>query len=152
MTFIEHVRRRSPVERTFHAISYELVGIITSAPIIALIAGKPMSESGLIAVVVSIIAMSWNYLFNYVFDKAQNKYHFRKNLGVRILHGTSFEVGLIMITIPVIALLFKMGFIDAFFLEFGMLIYFFPYTIVYNWVYDKLRLRMIYKYDKSHPS
>ena len=150
MKFIEHVRNRSTLERTFHAVSYEVIGIITSAPIISFISGKPMGESGLLAIVVSLIAMLWNYMFNLLFDKLQHKYHFKKNLFVRILHGIGFEVGLILLTAPTIALIFSMGIIDAFLLELGMLIYFFPYTIVFNWIYDKSRLSLVYHYDKSH--
>lgn len=150
MKFIEHVRNRSTLERTFHAVSYEVIGIITSAPIISFISGKPMGESGLLAIVVSLIAMLWNYMFNLLFDKLQHKYHFKKNLFVRILHGIGFEVGLILLTAPTIALIFSMGIIDAFLLELGMLIYFFPYTIVFNWIYDKSRLSLVYHYDKLH--
>lgn len=150
MKLIEHVRRRTPLERTFHAVSYEIIGIITSAPIISFISGKPIGESGILAIIVSLIAMLWNYLFNVLFDKLQNKYRFKKNLFVRILHGIGFEVGLIMLTVPTIALLFNMSLIDALLLELGMLIYFFPYTIVYNWLYDKSRRKLIYYYDKSH--
>lgn len=150
MRLIEHVRHRSPVERTFHAVSYEVVGIVTSAPIISFLSGKPIGESGALAVIVSLIAMLWNYLFNLLFDKMQEKYQFRKNLFVRILHGTGFEVGLVLLTAPSIALLFNMGVIDAFFLELGMLLYFFPYTIVYNWIYDKSRLSLVQHYDKVH--
>ncbi len=147
---IEHIRNRSPFERAFHAISYEIVGIVTSAPIVALISGKPLADSGLLATVVAIIAMLWNYAFNWMFDKLHNKYQFKKNLFVRILHGTAFEVGLIFLTVPVISLLFSMGLADAFLLELGMLIYFFPYTIIFNWIYDKLRLGIVHNYDKKH--
>ncbi|WP_108823617.1 PACE efflux transporter [Dysgonomonas sp. Marseille-P4361] len=151
MKLIEHIRARSPIERSFHALSYEVVGIILSAPIISFVSGKPMHESGALAVVVSVIAMLWNYLFNVIFDKLQNRYKFKKNLLVRVLHGTCFEVGLILLTAPTIALIFSMTVIDAFFLEAGMLLFFFPYTIVFNWCYDKLRLSLVYHYDKTHP-
>lgn len=150
MKLIEHIRNRSPFERAFHAISYEIIGIVTSAPIVALISGKPLADSGLLATVVAIIAMLWNYAFNWMFDKLHNKYQFKKNLFVRILHGTAFEVGLIFLTVPVISLLFSMGLVDAFLLELGMLIYFFPYTIIFNWIYDKLRLGIVHNYDKKH--
>lgn len=151
MKLIEHVRARSIVERSFHALSYEVVGIILSTPIIALASGKPVHESGALAVVVSVIAMLWNYLFNVIFDKLHSKYKFKKNLFVRILHGTCFEGGLILLTAPTIALIFGMTVIDAFFLEAGMLLFFFPYTILFNWGYDKLRLSLVYHYDKTHP-
>lgn len=150
MKLIEHIRKRSPIERTFHAVSYEVVGIITSAPIISFISGKPMAESGVLAIIVSLVAMVWNYIFNFLFDKLQDKLHFKKNLFVRILHGTGFEVGLVLLTAPTIALLFNMTIINAFFLELGMLIYFFPYTIVYNWIYDKSRMGLVHHYDKVH--
>lgn len=150
MKLIEHIKKRSPIERTFHSVSYEVIGILTSAPIISFVSNKSMSESGILAVVVSVIAMLWNYVFNLLFDKLRYKYHFNKNLFVRILHGIGFEVGLIVLTAPTIALLFNMGIIDAFILELGMLLYFFPYTIVYNWIYDKSCSRLVYLYDKSH--
>ena len=152
MEFIEHLRRRSPLERTFHAISYELVGILTSTPVVALLSGKPVGESGILATVVAIIAMAWNYLFNYVFDKLQARYGFARTFWVRLLHGAGFEVGLIALTVPVIALIFAMSLVHAFLLEAGMLIYFFPYTIVFNWAYDKVRLRLIHRENTGKES
>ncbi|MGL5261993.1 MAG: chlorhexidine efflux transporter [Bacteroides sp.] len=38
---------------------------------------------------------------------------------------------------------------EAFKLEFAMLVYFFPYTIVFNWLYDKLRSYTIKKLLKE---
>lgn len=151
MKLIEHIRRRSPFERTFHAFSFEVIGVVSSAPIVSFISGKPIGESGLLAIVVSIIAMIWNYVFNVLFDKLQAKYGFKKNLLVRVLHGSTFETGLILITVPIIALIFSMTLVDAFFLELGMLLFFFPYTIVFNWCYDKLRQFVVQRYDKKHP-
>ena len=148
MKFIEHLKQRSPYERSFHAISFEIIGILTSTPIISYITNKPIGESSALALLVSLIATIWNYIFNVLFDKLQKKYLFKKNLLVRILHGISFELGLIVITTPLVAFLFNMGILEAFFLELGMLLYFFPYSIVYNWLYDKLRLGLILKYDK----
>ena len=143
MKFIEHLRCRSPLERTFHAISYEVVGILTSTPIVALISGKPVGESSLLATIVAIIAMAWNYLFNLMFDKLQARRGFTRTFWVRLLHGACFEVGLIALTVPVISLIFSMSLVDAFLLEAGMLVYFFPYTIVFNWAYDKIRLYLV---------
>ena len=68
---------------------------------------------------------------------------------MRITHGTLFESGLILLTAPTIALLFNITLINAFFLELGMLLYFFPYTIIYNWIYDKLRINILSHYDKA---
>lgn len=139
MKLVEHLQTRSPYERTFHAISYEVVGIITSAPIIAFFTGKGLSESGVIALLVSIIATLWNYIYNLGYDKLRERFAFKKNLFVRILHGTFFEMGLIFLTVPAIALTMGLSMLAAFKLEVAMLFYFFPYTIVFNWGYDKLK-------------
>ena len=152
MKLIEHLRCRSPLERSFHAVSYEAAGILTSTPIIGLISGKAIGESGVLATIVAFIAMTWNYLFNYVFDTVQARCGFAKTFWVRLLHGAGFEVGLIALTVPAISFIFGMSLIHALILEAGMLVYFFPYTIVFNWAYDKIRLGQIRRYDRKHAS
>lgn len=139
MRLVDHLIERSPYERIFHAVMYEIVGIITSAPIIALFSGKNLSESGIIALIVSIVATIWNYIYNYLYDKLRKQYHFRKSAAVRVIHGAGFEVGLVFISVPIISLTMGLTLWDAFKLEFAMLLYFFPYTIVYNWIYDKIK-------------
>lgn len=139
MRFVDHLIQRTPYERTFHAVLYEVVGVITSAPIIALFTGKNLTESSTIAIIVSVIATCWNYVYNYGYDKLRHRYNFDKTALIRVLHGIGFEVGLIMITVPVIALTMGLTFLGAFKLELAMLIYFFPYTILFNWGYDKTK-------------
>ena len=151
MKFIDHIRQRSLMRERFMQFLWNFRHC-NQCPIISFISGKPLADSGVLAVIVSLIAMLWNYLFNLLFDKLQCKYHFNRSLGVRIIHGIGFEVGLILLTIPTIALLFRIGFIDAFLLEISMLIYFFPYTIFFNWIYDKIRLSLVHNYDKTNPS
>lgn len=147
MKFVDHLKQRTPYERVAHAVLYELVGIITSMPIIAFFSGKSFSESGLIALIVSITAMTWNYIFNLIFDKVKHKYQFNHTPLTRVIHGILFEVGLIGLTVPLIALIMGLTLLDAFLLELAMLIYFFPYTIVFNWGYDKIKERLIKHYD-----
>ena len=149
MKFVEHLRCRSPLERSFHAVSYEVAGILTSTPIIGLISGKAIGESGALATIVAFIAMAWNYLFNLVFDKLQARRGFTKTFRVRLLHGAGFEVGLIVLSVPAISFIFGMSLLHALILEAGMLIYFFPYTIVFNWAYDKIRLGQVRRYDRK---
>lgn len=148
MKFVEHLKQRSPYERTFHAVSFEIIGVLTSTPIISLITNKPVGESSALALVVSLIATLWNYIYNLIFDKLRKRYQFQKTLFVRVSHGIIFELGLIIITTPIVAFLFRMSIKDAFLLELGMLLYFLPYSIVYNWIYDKVRAKLIHKYDK----
>ena len=111
--------------------------------------GKSLSESGLIAVIVSVTATIWNYVYNWIYDQLRYRYKFKKTFGVRVIHGTLFEVGLIFIAVPIISLAMGLTLWEAFKLEFAMLVYFFPYTIVFNWLYDKLRSYTIKKLLKE---
>lgn len=139
MRLVDHLIKRSPYERVFHAVLYEVVGIITSAPIIVFFTGKNLADSSLIALIVSITATIWNYVYNYIYDKLLSYYKIEKNGKIRVLHGIGFEVGLVFITVPILSLTMGLGLWEAFKLEFAMLVYFFPYTIVFNWIYDKLK-------------
>ncbi len=149
MRLVDHLIKRTPYERVFHAVMYELIGIVTSAPIVMFFSGKSLSESGLIAVIVSITATIWNYVYNWIYDQLRYRYKFKKTFGVRVIHGTLFEVGLIFIAVPIISLAMGLTLWEAFKLEFAMLVYFFPYTIVFNWLYDKLRSYTIKKLLKE---
>ena len=143
MKLIDHLIKRSPYERTFHAVSYEVVGVITSAPLIAFFSGKNMAESGFIAIMVSVIATLWNYLFNLLFDIVTRKRSIKKTARVRVFHSILFEVGLIALTVPAISFTMGLSFYQAFMLELAMLIYFLPYTFVFNWCYDALKGKLI---------
>lgn len=143
MKLIDHLIKRTPYERTFHAVSYEIVGIVTSAPLIAIFSGKNLAESGFIAVLVSVIATIWNYIFNLGFDILARKRHIERTLIVRIIHSVLFEVGLIALTVPAISFTMGLTFYQAFMLEIAMLIYFLPYTLVFNWAYDALKSKLI---------
>ncbi len=149
MRLVDHLIKRTPYERVFHAVMYELIGIVTSAPIVMFFSGKSLSESGLIAVIVSVTATIWNYVYNWIYDQLRYRYKFKKTFGVRVIHGTLFEVGLIFIAVPIISLAMGLTLWEAFKLEFAMLVYFFPYTIVFNWLYDKLRSYTIKKLLKE---
>ena len=149
MRLVDHLIERSPYERVFHAVLYEVVGIITSTPIIIFFTGKGIGDSGLIALIVSITATIWNYIYNFGYAKLLAKYKIKKTSRVRVIHGLFFEVGLVFITVPILALTMGLGIIEAFKLEFAMLVYFFPYTIVFNWIYDKAKSFVILRLNTN---
>lgn len=145
MRFVDHLINRTPYERTFHAVSFEVVGIITSTPIVSFFSGKDLVDSSLIALIVSILATIWNYIYNYLYDKLLVRYKIEKTSVVRVLHGIGFEAGLIMISVPTLSLVMGLSIWAAFTLELGMILYFLPYAVVFNWIYDKIKEFIILK-------
>jgi uncharacterized membrane protein len=133
--------KKSIRERIFHAISYELIAVLFCAPLFSWILNKPVEQMGVLNIAIAVIAMSWNMLFNAVYDRLVLRFNLTKKLTVRILHGITFEGGLTVLVVPVAAWWLNISLWQAFLLDVGILLFFLPYTVAFNWVYDELRLR-----------
>ena len=140
------------MERIFHALLFESLATLICAPLFAYLMNKSIIDMGILTIAIATIAMSWNFIYNILFDKAQNKYQFSKTPLIRVLHSLLFEFGLIFITIPLAAWWLSISLISAFFMEIGILLFFLPYTIIYNWVYDTFRKFLWIYFQKNRKS
>jgi len=68
----------------------------------------------------------------------QNRLNFSRTKWVRILHAITFESGLTLLTVPVVALYLYIDLWTAFQLESVLLLFMFPYSISFNYIYDNL--------------
>lgn len=130
---------RSSKERAFHAITFELVALLICAPLFAFLLNRSVSEMGLMTLIIATIAVIWNFIYNALFDRVTRSFIKERGLIVRIIHALIFEVGLIFITVPIIAWLLKMTLLEALMMDIGILLFFLPYTVIFNWVYDVVR-------------
>ena len=65
------------------------------------------------------------------------------SLGPWYLHAISFEGGLLIFTVPIIAYFLKVDWITAFMMDFSLTVMVTVYTFIFNWVYDHARLLFI---------
>ena len=114
-------------ERIFHAVIFEVTANIIIALSLAWLMNVSVLQSGSLSVISALTATAWNFVFNKFFDALQKKYQFERTFLVRALHAACFEAGLI-ITMT-----------EAFFVEIGLVLFFLPYTMLFNWIYDYLR-------------
>ena len=98
---------------------------------------------GVLAVVISTMALILNIIYNWLFDKIFPFNNGHRSVRVRIIHAVGFEGTLVVFTIPVIALILNVGLIEAFMIEIGILIFFLFYTYIFNVIYDHLRRKFI---------
>lgn len=134
---------KSVKERFFHALAFELLAIAVCAPLGAWLLGYPLAHIGLLTLMISLIAMSWNMVFNTLFDRAQRRLGFDRTLAARAVHAIIFEVGLVLAIVPLAAWWLDIGLWEAFVLDIGIALFFLPYTFAFNWTYDHLRARII---------
>ncbi|GIZ13649.1 multidrug/biocide efflux PACE transporter [Pseudomonas sp. NCCP-436] len=134
---------RSLIERIGHALAFESLAIAIIVPGMLLFLDKPVFHLGVLALMFSTIAMLWNMLFNYLFDRAQARMGFERGLLVRIAHALLFEAGLILAVVPLAAWWLSVGLWEALLLDIGLILFFLPYTIGFNWLYDLVRERIM---------
>jgi len=125
--------------RVLQAILYEAFAITFVSPMLSIIFdASPASSLGL-AVVLSSIALGWNYVFNTFFERWESKQATSgRTLTRRLLHGTGFEGGLVIILIPVMALWLNISMLNAFIANLGLLSFFFVYAIAFTWAFDRV--------------
>jgi len=127
-------------ERVFHAVLFEILGIVFATPLAMWLTQKPALSMAALSAVISAIAMLWNMLFNWLFDVLQSRWHFRRSFWVRVLHSCCFEVGLIIMVVPLVAWWVDTTLWHALVVDIGLVLFFLPYSFFYNLIYDKCRL------------
>lgn len=133
--------KKSLIERIGHALAFELIALAICAPLFSWLMGTSVSAMGTLTLAISLIAMLWNVVYNALFDRLQRRVGFTRNFVVRMMHALAFELGLILIAVPLAAGWLSISLWRAFVLDLGFLMFFLPYTVVFNWVYDTLRAR-----------
>ncbi|MFJ3485793.1 multidrug/biocide efflux PACE transporter [Pseudomonas sp. NPDC090202] len=134
---------KSVKERAFHALLFELIGVLLFAPGLAWVLGQSLGKMGALTVMISTVAMLWNMLFNAGFDRLRSRFGFALTLKIRALHAMAFETGLIIVVVPLAAWWLTIGLWEAFLLDIGLLLLFLPYTLLFNMAYDGVRERIV---------
>ena len=97
---------------------------------------------GGLSILLATLAMVWNIIYNAAFDRLWPVSRFPRQLKVRAC-TRSFETGFVIIGVTMVAIVLGVSLLQAFMLEIGFMLFFLPYTMAFNWVWDTLRERVI---------
>ncbi|WP_117232902.1 PACE efflux transporter [Vibrio maerlii] len=129
-------------ERILHSILFELVALVLMTTLATLITGNDASKMAGLALFMSLIAMGWNYAYNFIYDKLFGADRINRTLAVRVAHGLGFELGMLVLTLPVLMWALQMDFWTVLIMDIGLVVFFVVYAIVFNWAYDVIRQRV----------
>lgn len=125
--------------RVLQAVLYEVIAIAVVGPVLGLAFDKPAASTLALAVVLSSIALAWNYVFNGLFERWEARQPVRgRSLARRLVHGAGFEGGLVVILLPVMALWLDVSWQTALAANLGLLAFFFGYAVVFTWAFDRV--------------
>lgn len=116
---------------------FEVIALAIIVPTTVMLAGLEAGKMSVVGIGLSLFAMFWNYVYNIVFDKMAGYDRSGRSLITRIIHACGFELGMIVITLPVLSWYLSISWLEAFLLEAGFLVFILVYTYVYNVMYDK---------------
>lgn len=129
---------RTTADRIRHTLLFEAIAIVVMSAVGTFLLERSAVEFGALSVMMSLLAMSWNYLFNLLFDKWDHR--FRKarprGVGLRVVHACLYEAGMLSAGSLLIAWWLRMTLLDAFVLGVGFAGFFLVYAFAYNWAYD----------------
>ncbi|HEI9728418.1 TPA: PACE efflux transporter [Serratia marcescens] len=122
-----------------YVTAYETIGMAISALGLALLSGHAPSSTGPLAVVITTIAVSWNFIYNSLFEWWESRQLSRtRTLKRRILHAVGFQLTLVVYLIPLIAWWMGITLWQALLLDMALIVIIPCYTFLFNWAFDKL--------------
>lgn len=125
--------------RILYVTVFEIFAIILSTLLLMLLNGGTAQKSLPVAIVISVIAIVWNYLYNTAFEATEIRLGLTERTPrVRIVHACGFEAGLVILTIPILMVWFDVGIWAAFKLEAALLAFFLFYTYFFTLLFDKI--------------
>lgn len=130
-------------ERVFHSILFELIAFIFLFFFASIITRKPLEQVGVLSTGLSLIAMVWSYVYNIIFDYLFGSERYTRTRMTRVLHGLGFEVGMILVSFPLLMYMLKLDFVTVFIMDIGVVMFFIVYTIIFNWAYDIIRQKKV---------
>jgi uncharacterized membrane protein len=118
---------------------YELIAIVFASTGLAVGAGASLERAGVIAVATSVIAVVWNLVYNTLFERWEARQRVRgRSIRRRVAHAIGFELGFLVMLVPLFAWWFGIGLQHALVLEIGLALFFLVYTFAFNWAFDKI--------------
>ncbi|OLF36598.1 hypothetical protein BTW00_05805 [Psychrobacter sp. C 20.9] len=130
----------SPLKRRLiYVTAFEIIAIILSTLILMKLSHSDASESLPIAVMMSVAAVVWNFVYNTAFETWEERRQIaERTLLIRSVHAFIFEVGLVLICLPLYMIWYHVGLLQAFMMEAALLVFFLIYNFVFTFIFDKI--------------
>ena len=127
--------------RIIHMLGFEVFGVLIFTPFAMLVLNESIFHIGVIAIAISLMAMVWNFIYNYIFDLIEsylNGHRSTRKVSMRLLHALLFEIGLLIVTVPLVAYWLEMSLKNALLVDIGFVIFYLVYAFFYNYIFDKI--------------
>lgn len=130
---------RPVLRRVAFVAGYEGLSVLFTVVVLSAVLGHGGGTSTLTAVLLSTVATIWNYLWNTLFEAIERR---RGAVGrgalARTVHALGYEGGVLVVTIPLVAIMLGVSLLEALVIESGLLVFFLVFTVSYTWAFDRV--------------
>lgn len=130
----------SPLRRrVLQAALYEGIAVAVVAPTLAWAFDSPGMTALALTLATSAVALSWNYVYNALFERWESRQEVKgRSAARRLAHSAGFELGLVVLLVPLIAWWLDVSLWQALVADLGLMVFFFFYTMVFTWAFDRV--------------
>lgn len=122
-----------------YVATYEAIAFLCGTLGFLSFSDSSLERAGGLAGFASIFAVSWNFVYNAMFERWEASRLTRgRSFGRRVLHAVGFELGFLVVLMPVAAWWLGIGYLHSFILNLGLNIFFFVYTFAFTWAFDRV--------------
>lgn len=132
---------RTGLDRLRYTLLFEIILVSASTAVIAGVLERELLDTGYFALILSLIAMVTNYLYNYAYDRfdvSRGRIPTERSLKHRLFHAVGFELILLFATLPLVMGWLELNLIDALLLDVSMMAAVVIYTFIFGLSYDKM--------------
>ena len=130
---------RSGLDRLRHTIMFEGVFLCLSVLILKDLLNQSAAHIGSFGIIMSLMAMIWNYVYNYTFDHALiflNHPLYPRGFKLRFLHSVCFEVRFMLASVPFTMVWMRFSLTQALTMDIIFTMASLTYTLIFNYTYD----------------
>lgn len=124
--------------RVVYVTLYEGIAIVLTGAVLFALGHGPL-HSLVASVGASLLAVTWNLIFNALFESWERRQAVKgRSIKRRIAHAIGFEGGLVLSMVPFFAWWLEVSLWEAFVMDLGFITFFLIYTFVFSWCFDRV--------------
>lgn len=125
--------------RVLYATLYEALAIIITSVGLAWFSGSAAANATLAGIGSSAIALAWNLVYTTFYERWEARQQRKgRTFWRRAAHAVGFELGLVLMTVPLFAAVLGISWWEALVYDFGLILFFLIYTYIFNLGFDKV--------------
>ena len=132
---------RSGMDRLRYTCLFEIFLLVILVPVGAMVLDKHMADIGLLSIVLSLKAMLFNLIYNWIFDRLDaraGRIPSERSVIGRVIHAVGFEVGLVLTSLPIVTWWLGLSIFQALLMDLVISSFVVVYTLAFTWGYDLL--------------